>query len=167
MGNDTATTLNLTYTANNTQCVLQPFDDAATYGSSFKSKILAIEGVDLMSNANGHDTAGTILTGSTIEGGKPKNSSLDQYMAVERKLGMATRVTSVAVGVGDDAQQAGTSLSFGPGGAPLPEIIDPVQAFDTLPPASPHQRSGRGCGGDAQPRQGPQRHRLSSRTSTA
>jgi hypothetical protein len=132
MGNDTETTFNLTYTANNTQCVLQPFDDAATYGQSFKSKILAIEGVDLMSNANGHDTAGTILTGSTIEGGKPKNSSLDQYMAVERKLGMATRVTSVAVGVGDDAQQAGTSLSFGPGGAPLPKVIDPVQAFNTL-----------------------------------
>jgi len=132
MGTDTETNFNLTYTANSTQCVLQPFDDAATYGQSFKSKILAIEGVDLLSNANGHDTAGTILTGSTIEGGKPKNSSLDQYMAVERKLGAATRVTSIAVGVGDDAQQAGTSLSFGPGGAPLPKLIDPVQAFNTL-----------------------------------
>ena len=112
--------------------MLQPFDDAATYGKSFKSKILPIEGIDLMSNANGHDTAGTILTGSYIEGGKPKNSSLDQYMAVERKLGAATRVTSIAVGVGDDGTQAGTTLSFGPGGAPLPKIIDPVQAFNTL-----------------------------------
>ena len=73
-----------------------------------------------MSNANGHDTAGTILTGSYIEGGKPKNSSLDQYMAVERKLGAATRVTSIAVGVGDDGTQAGPTLSYGPGGAPLP-----------------------------------------------
>ena len=41
MGSDTETNFNLTYTANNTQCVLQPFDDAATYGQSFKSKILA------------------------------------------------------------------------------------------------------------------------------
>ena len=63
---DTETTFNLTYTNNGTQCVLQPFDDAATYGKSFKSKILPIEGIDLMSNANGHDTAGTILTGSYI-----------------------------------------------------------------------------------------------------
>ena len=51
-------TFNLTYTAGGAQCVLQPFDDAATYGQSFKSKIIAIEGVDLMSNANGHDTGG-------------------------------------------------------------------------------------------------------------
>ena len=58
------------------------------------------------------------------------NSSLDQYMAVERKLGAATRVTSIAVGVGDDSTAAGTTLSFGPGGAALPKVIDPVQAFD-------------------------------------
>ena len=131
--------------------MLQPFDDAATYGQSFKSKILPIEGIDLMSNANGHDTAGTILTGSYIEGGKPKNSSLDQYMAVERKLGASTRVTSIAVGVGDDGTQAGNTLSFGPGGAPLPKIIDPVQAFNTLFSGYvADQRSGGGGGGDAQ-----------------
>jgi hypothetical protein len=132
LGSDTETNFNLTYTTGGAQCVLQPFDDAATYGQSFKSKILPIEGIDLMSNANGHDTAGTILTGSYIEGGKPKNSSLDQYMAVERKLGASTRVTSIAVGVGEDGTQAGNTLSFGPGGAPLPKVIDPVQAFNTL-----------------------------------
>ena len=132
LGNDTETTFNLTYTNSGTQCVLQPFDDAATYGQSFKSKILPIEGIDLMSNANGHDTAGTILTGSYVESGKPKNSSLDQYMAVERKLGMSTRVTSISVGVGDDTTQVGQTLSYGPGGAALPKIIDPVQAFNTL-----------------------------------
>jgi hypothetical protein len=130
--NDTETSFNITYTQNGAQCSLQPFDDAATYGQSFKSKILVIEGVDLMSNANGHDTAGTILTGSTIANSKPSNSSLDQYMAVERKLGANTRVTSIALGVGDDSTASGTTLSFGPGGAPLPKIIDPVQAFNTL-----------------------------------
>jgi len=132
LGSDTETTFNITYTTGGAQCVLQPFDDAGTYGQSFKSKILPIEGIDLMSNANGHDTAGTILTGSYIEGGKPKNLSLDQYMAVERKLGASTRVTSIAVGVGEDTSMAGNTLSFGPGGAPLPKIIDPVQAFNTL-----------------------------------
>ena len=132
LAKDTETAFNLTYTSSGTQCVLQPFDDAATYGQSFKSKILPIEGIDLMSNANGHDTAGTILTGSYIESTKPKNSSIDQYMAVERKLGAATRVTSIAVGVGDDSTASGTTLSYGPGGAPLPKIIDPVQAFNTL-----------------------------------
>ena len=119
---DTETTFNLTYTNNGAQCVLQPFDDAATYGQSFKSKILPIEGIDLMSNANGHDTAGTILTGSYIASSKPSNSSLDQYMAVERKLGASTRVTSIAVGVGDDTTQVGQTLSFGPGGAALPKV---------------------------------------------
>ena len=57
LGSDTETNFNLTYTNGGAQCVLQPFDDAATYGQSFKSKILPIEGIDLMSNANGHDTA--------------------------------------------------------------------------------------------------------------
>jgi len=129
---DSESNFNITYSANNAQCALQPFDDAATYGKSFKSKILVLEGVDLMSNANGHDSAGTILTGSPIEGGKPKNSSLDQYLAVERKLGASTRVTSLALGVGTDSTQAGMTLSYGPGGAPLPKIIDPQVAWDTL-----------------------------------
>jgi hypothetical protein len=129
---ETETNFDLTYTANGTQCALQPFDDAATYGRSFKSMILPIEGVDLLSNANGHASAGTILTGSQIEGDKPKNSSLDQYLAVERKLGAATRVTSLALGVGTDATDSGSTLSFGPGGAPLPKIIDPAIAWDTL-----------------------------------
>ena len=62
-------------------CVLQPFDDAATYGKSFKDKIMVIDGMELLSGANGHETAGTILTGSRISG-KPANSSLDQFIAV-------------------------------------------------------------------------------------
>jgi hypothetical protein len=131
---DTETSFNITYTKNGGQCSLQPFDDATTYGKSFKSKILPIEGIDLMSNANGHDTAGTILTGSQIDSSskKPKNSSLDQFLAVERKLGAATPVTSIALGVGNDSTESGSTLSYGPGGAPLPKIIDPVQAYNTL-----------------------------------
>jgi hypothetical protein len=100
---DTESNFNLTYTSNGAQCALQPFDDAATYGKSFKNKIIAIEGIDLMSNANGHSTAGTILTGSYIDGTKPKNSSLDQFLAVEKKLGAATKVL-VRAGRGGPAE---------------------------------------------------------------
>ena len=127
---DTETNFNLTF-ANSS---LQPFDDAATYGKSFKSKILPIEGIDLLSNANGHDSAGTILTGSRIDSsaGKPLNSSLDQFLAVEKKLGAATPVTSIALGVGNDDTKSGSTLSYGPGGAAFPKIIDPMQAFNML-----------------------------------
>jgi hypothetical protein len=114
-------------------CSLQPFDDAATYGKSFKDKLLLIEGIDHLSNANGHDSAGTILTGSRIENGaKPQNISLDQYLAVTKGLGSATRVTSVSLGVGLDDTTAGKTLSYAEGGVPLPKLIDPSKAFDLL-----------------------------------
>lgn len=110
---------------------LAPFEDAATYGKSFKDKIVTIEGLDLLSSANGHDTAATILTGSRVAT-LPGNLSLDQYLAYDKGLGADTRLASVALAVGDDGATAGKCLSFGPGGAALPKIIDPVQAFDLL-----------------------------------
>ena len=127
---DTETTFDIAYA----NCSLQPFDDAATYGKSFKDQILVIEGIDHLSNANGHDSAGTILTGSRIDASadKPQNASLDQVLAVDNKLGAATPLTSIALGVGNDATGAGTTLSFGVGGAALPKIIDPAQTFTTL-----------------------------------
>lgn len=112
--------------------VLQPFDDVATYGASFKDRIIAIEGIELLSNANGHDTAATILTGSRVEGGKPQNISLDQFLAVQHGLGAETPVTSIALSVGEPDLAAGVCLSFGPGGEPLSKIIDPNEAFDAL-----------------------------------
>jgi hypothetical protein len=93
---DTETAFDLGYE----NCTLGALDDAATYGRSFKDSILVVEGVDLLSNANGHDSAGTILTGSSIDGGKPQNLSLDQFLAVESGLGADTRVTSIALAVG-------------------------------------------------------------------
>jgi hypothetical protein len=129
-GADTETNFDFSYK----DCSLQPFDDAATYGKSFKDKLLVIEGIDHLSNANGHDSAGTILTGSTIDGGarRPSNSSLDQYLAVTKGLGSETRITSINLGVGNDATDPGLTLSYGEGGAPLPKIIDPVAAFHLL-----------------------------------
>ena len=127
---DTETAFNLGYD----NCSLQPFDDAATYGKSFKDKLLVLEGIDLLSNANGHDSAGTILTGSTIDGSakRPMNASLDQFLAVTKGLGKDTRITSVNLGVGNDGTDPGLTLSYGDGGAPLPKIIDPVAAFHLL-----------------------------------
>lgn len=126
---DTETSFDITYE----NCSLQPFDDAATYGKSFKDKILVVEGVDHLSSANGHDSAATILTGSRITGAtKPQNSSLDQYLAVEQGLGADTRITSLALAVGTKQLTSGEALSFGPGGEPLSKIIDPVEAFDLL-----------------------------------
>jgi len=126
---DTETAFDIGYA----NCSLQPFDDAATYGKSYKDKLLVIEGIDHLSNANGHDSAGTILTGSRIDGGqKPQNISLDQYLAVTKGLGSATRVTSLSLGVGNDGTAAGQTLSYSEGGVALPKIIDPAKAFDLL-----------------------------------
>lgn len=122
---DTETNFDITYE----NCSLAPFDDAATYGKSFKDKILPIEGIDLISSANGHDTAATILTGSRVTG-KPSNISIDQYLAIDRGLGQGTRLATAALAVGEDGSEAGTTLSYGPGGSPLPKIIDPMQAFE-------------------------------------
>jgi hypothetical protein len=125
---ETETDFDITYQ----NCSLQPFDDPARYGKSFKNKILVIEGIDQLSNANGHDSAGTLLTGSQVDGKKVKNSSLDQYLAVEQRLGQATRFSSLVLGVGTDNSDAGESISFGAGGAPLTKIIDPAQLFDSV-----------------------------------
>lgn len=127
---DTETAFDIAYQ----DCSLQPFDDAATYGKSFKSRILPIEGIDLLSSANGHDSAGTILTGSRIDGSarRPLNSSLDQFLAVEKGLGAETRVGSIALAVGSADLGPGEALSFGTGGQPLAKIIDPTQAFNQL-----------------------------------
>ncbi|HYP88632.1 MAG TPA: DUF1552 domain-containing protein, partial [Polyangiaceae bacterium] len=113
-------------------CSLKPFDDAKTYGKSFKDKLLVVEGIDHLSNANGHDSAGTILTGSRVSANKPDTISLDQYLAVTKGLGSGTRVTSLQLGVGNDDTAAGVTLSYGEGGIALPKIIDPNKAFSLL-----------------------------------
>jgi len=128
---ETETSFDLTYA----DSPLQPFDDAATYGRSFKDKIIVIEGIDVLSDTNAHNSAGTLLTGSRIvggDGGLPWNSSLDQFLAVENGLGDATLVPSVALAVGSKQLSARETLSFGQGGVPISKIIDPGVAFDFL-----------------------------------
>ncbi|MET0791052.1 MAG: DUF1552 domain-containing protein, partial [Polyangiaceae bacterium] len=128
---DTETSFDLTYP----DSPLQPFDDATTYGKSFKDKIVVVEGVDLLSDTNAHNSAGTILTGSRIvggDGGLPWNSSLDQFLAVENGFGDMTPIPSIALAVGTKELSARETLSFGVGGVPISKIIDPAVAFDFL-----------------------------------
>jgi hypothetical protein len=119
--------LGFTEPASGALCSLSPLE-------RHKAKLLVIEGLELMSNAGGHDSAGTILTGSRVDPAvsRMQNASLDQFLAVEQGLGAATRVTSIELAVGTDAATTGETLSYGAGGLPLPKILDPVWAFDRL-----------------------------------
>lgn len=125
-GADTETAFDIAYP----NCSLQPFDDPATYGKSFKDKLLLIEGLDLA--ADGHDAVASILTGSSLNGTVPKNSSLDQYLSVEMGLGAATRKSNIVLGVGDPNTHPGSTLSYSAGGVGIGKIISPFEAFDYL-----------------------------------
>jgi len=125
-GNDTETTFDIAYP----NCSLQPFDDPATYGKSFKDRLLTIEGLDLASD--GHDAVASILTGSPLDGGLPANSSLDQYLAVEKGLGAATLKSNVVLSVGEQDITPSHTLSYSQGGVGVSKICSPFQAFDYL-----------------------------------
>lgn len=125
-GTDTETSFDITYPG----CSLQPFDDPGTYGKSFKDRLLLIEGLDLASD--GHDAVASILTGSPLTGGVPGNSSLDQYLSVEKALGAATRKSNVVLCVGDPNTHPGTTISYSAGGVGVGKIISPFEAFDYL-----------------------------------
>jgi hypothetical protein len=125
-GSDAETAFDLSYP----NCSLQPFDDPATYGKSFKDRLLLIEGLDLASD--GHDAVASILTGSSLNGTVPSNSSLDQYLSVEMGLGAATRKSNVVLGVGDPNTHPGSTLSYSAGGVGIGKIISPFEAFEYL-----------------------------------
>ncbi len=126
---ETETTFDIGYSG----CVLSPFDDAVTYGKSFKNKLLLLEGIDLSSaiagGKSGHDAPSCILTGSA---GRPTHPSIDQFLAVDKGLGASTKVTSLVLSVGFGDLDPNYCLSFGAGGAPLSKIVDPVQTFNTI-----------------------------------
>jgi hypothetical protein len=116
--------------------VLAPFDDAATYGRSFKDKLITIEGIDLAAgiekSTNGHDAAAVILTGSAPTSHKTANASIDQFLAVEKNLGAETRFATLVLGVGNKSTESGWNLSYARGGTPLPKILDPAETFAML-----------------------------------
>lgn len=113
--------------------ILAPFDDAQTYGTSFKDKLLVVDNVDLTAGlevgTTGHDASRVIFTGSGAHG---KNPSIDQYLAVERGLGSDTPHTSLVLGVGNPQSDIGQNVSYFAGGTPVPKQIDPQKLFDEL-----------------------------------
>jgi uncharacterized protein DUF1552 len=113
--------------------ILRPFDDAAIHGRSFRDRLLVLDGLDLSAGiavgTSGHDGPRVILTGSGADG---TNASLDQYLAVERGLGAETLHTSIVLGIGNDQPEIGSSISYGPGGTPIPKWIDPAHTFGEL-----------------------------------
>src|SRR5882724_3976547 len=112
---------------------LAPFDDAATYGKSFRQQLLVLDGIDLSAGieigTTGHDGSRVILTGSGADG---QNASLDQFLAVEHGLGSATPHTSLALGVGSDSTEVGQNISWSRGGTPVPKWIDPSRVHAEL-----------------------------------
>jgi hypothetical protein len=116
--------------------VLAPFDDAATYGRSFRDRVTTVEGLDLVAaiekKTQGHETACVLLTGSAPNDNRVANESLDQYLAVTRGLGASTHFSSVVLGVGTRKTESGHNISYAAGGVPLPKIIDPAVTFQRL-----------------------------------
>lgn len=107
-----------------------------------KQRIAVIEGLDLL-NAAGHDAPKSIFSGSN-----GTSATLEQYLAVDRKLGDGTVVTSLTLSVGTgDATTSPDLMSVGAGGAIIPQIASPARAFDKVfggfqPVASGNENSG-------------------------
>jgi hypothetical protein len=113
--------------------ILAPFDEPARYGRSFRDELLVIDGLDLaagfLTGNVGHDAPRVLLTGSGANG---RNASLDQFLAVEQRLGQATPLPSLVLAVGNDERGPTSSISYGRGGIPLPKLIHPAATFDAL-----------------------------------
>jgi hypothetical protein len=118
-----------------------PFDDAASYGASFKSRLAILEGFDLgvgrfdaAGNENPvpmHGSMGLLLTGSSMGPSGLQNASLDQYLAA--KYGSETRFRSVQIRGYDllgYALDNAWCMSFGTGGAAMAPLHDPLELWD-------------------------------------
>jgi hypothetical protein len=127
-------------------CALRPFDDAATYGSSFKNDLTIFEGFDYgvgdigpdgrPLHVNMHGALALFLTGSSASGGGEmnfamQNESLDQYLA--GRLGGETRFRSVQLTNETDYGDLSSSscISCGPGGALMGRMTSPEEIWDT------------------------------------
>ncbi len=112
---------------------LAPFDDATSYGRSFRDRLLVLDGVDLAAGiavgTTGHDAPRAIFTGSGADG---KNASLEQFLAFEHGLGAETPHASVTLGVGNEQSDIGANVSYARGGTPIPKWIDPSRTFQEL-----------------------------------
>jgi hypothetical protein len=117
------------FVINSLNHALQPFDDAATYGMSFKNNLVVLDGVNNSvaneSNSEGHASTPCMWTGSvnTKPGGSgPKNESIETYLGVTKGLGSSTSFPTVVYGTGN-------TTAFGAGGVPLDMFGDPAALF--------------------------------------
>jgi Protein of unknown function (DUF1552) len=126
---DTETSFELNYVEpiSGAQSVLAPFDDAATYGRSFKDKVIVLDGLDITTGLVGHDAPRCLFTGA----GWQESPSLDQFLAVDQGLGAGTPFSSLVLGVGLFGTDRDT-LSFSSAGTQLPRIIDPSETFSMV-----------------------------------
>jgi hypothetical protein len=110
---------------------LQPFDDAVTYGASFKTKLVVLDGINnttaIESNSGGHASTPCMWTGSANgqSGGSPKCESIETYLGVTKGLGSGTAFPTVLY-------NQGTTYAYGAGGVQLDSINDPSALFTTL-----------------------------------
>jgi hypothetical protein len=126
-------------------CALKPFDDAATYGRSFKNNLIIFEGFDYgvgeFDPSGGamhvpmHGALGMFLTGSSANGGSGtdwnmQNASLDQVLAAQ--YGSATKFRSVELCTEIDfgGLESSRCIAYGVGGTPLSRLTDPSQIWD-------------------------------------
>jgi hypothetical protein len=121
---------------------LRPFDDAATYGHSFKDKLIVFDGFDYgvgLAASGGaevsmHGAMGLLLTGSTSTGGSNmnytlQNASLDQFLAA--KYGGTTRFRSVELTTENDNDLSSfNTIAYGEGGQPLSRMASPQDIWD-------------------------------------
>lgn len=105
----------------------------------FKEKMLVLDGVDFKvlydHGSSGHEGGPcTLWTGSPmvdVDGGQyPVNASIDQVLAAE--LGQTTALPSLELGVNMPAGGVHQTFSFGPGGARIPHMHNPVEVFDRV-----------------------------------
>jgi hypothetical protein len=110
-------------------CVLRALDDAASYGTSFKDKLVVIDGLDFVSGAVGHDGTRAVFTGSGTAG---KGSSIEQYLALEAGLGKDTPFSSLVLGVGTNKTGDHLDNVSYYKGVTVSKVIDPGETFNTV-----------------------------------
>jgi hypothetical protein len=139
---ETDTTYDLGYA----DCALRPFDDAATYGQSFKDRLAIFEGFDYgvgeVSPDGGamhvpmHGALGMFLTGSSARGGGGidwdlQGASLDQYLA--GRFGGETPFRSLELTVESDmgfGSWSANTIAYGAGGQKLSRLTHPAEIWD-------------------------------------
>ncbi|UJR83275.1 DUF1552 domain-containing protein [Sandaracinus amylolyticus] len=124
---------------------LRPFDDAATYGSSFRDDIIVFEGFDYGVGEIGptggdlhvpmHGALGIFLTGSSATGGDGtdwnlQNESLDQYLAARHGGETPFRSVELCTEVDFAPLMSSSCIAYGAGGAPLARMTSPEAIWD-------------------------------------